>query len=575
MTLNRPTTTPIFLAYPTEYALGSAETWDSEVGDFDPNPITIPPYQRKIVWDKQTIKEFFESNAAFFGTVILARTSDNNRLILLDGLQRFATATAVLTYLLKVLFTESDDNPSAYFPRLKKELDNKKPLIDHNDNELRTHTRKGVMDSYVQLYDNVESIIHEMLFMSDDVQTKKEAADKITATFLKKQIAIDMYYGFKNEGEFIQTFININATGIDLSEVDLLRSEIIQQAEKLRWEDHDIDEIENRFTEIFQSNRIKPSKILGKHLYDMLKQDPTKIFKNWNSIKKDDIDDLFDFIEKVYQASTEEDANGNKRYPYLYENLQCGDIPFAMITWFYYKKVHLEGKDPDFLGGTENTSADLLVLLRAFYRRIIESSMNRVDSIMRRFIEETDNSMDSIKKLANKINDEPEGSDSTMDNNRIRSNLRKTNKSKIQRIFNACLLPLKGQEDQNFGPLKYGTRDKHWTISHIIPKINEQKDQVGYEYIDNITNYMPIPSNIDKQIKKLSSLEKIQYLVQNHFEDVHPYVKWLVTEHYSKYKNSDPKNSPQNNLESLRCLYDSSISEDRLQKIIHMLSDRI
>ena len=48
MNLERPTRTPKLVEYATNFALKSpGKKWHDDVDDFDPNPIKIPPYQRK------------------------------------------------------------------------------------------------------------------------------------------------------------------------------------------------------------------------------------------------------------------------------------------------------------------------------------------------------------------------------------------------------------------------------------------------------------------------------------------------------------------------------------------------
>ena len=67
MNLERPTRTPKFVEYAVNYALKSPDQeWSDDVADFDPNPIKIPPYQRKIVWDEKTIHDFLKFKSCAF-----------------------------------------------------------------------------------------------------------------------------------------------------------------------------------------------------------------------------------------------------------------------------------------------------------------------------------------------------------------------------------------------------------------------------------------------------------------------------------------------------------------------------
>ena len=579
MPLSRPGETPYFFEYAVKYAIKSSKKeWPAEVSDFDPTPIKIPAYQRKIVWGKDEIKKFLESKSILFGTVILAQTPQDEPKILLDGLQRFAIATAILNYLYpRVLSpTPGRQDIAEHFKRLKGEIGSKQPIFAHNDKALREYTRIGISTSYKQLYENVKSIINE------ELENPKEFAKKIVKTFVNNQIAIDGYYGFKSSKEFTQTFININSTGIDLSEVDLLRSKIIQQAEDMKWSDDEIDYIENKFTETFQSGRIKEAKVLGKNLYDVLEYDVNKVFRNWESLKNDDVIDLLDFIEHIYDAAKEKNEKGDAKWPYLYEIVECGHLPFTVTTWFFYKKVHLEGKEPDFLGGTVDTSSDLHILLRAFYRRIIDGSIGRIGPIVTNFIKEKyEAPIDEISELADKINPpDIEKLNCDPDKNWLSASLKKANINKVRRIFNACLLPNRKNMGDRFCPLSYGSASNQWTIDHLIPKINRQRNQEGSEQIEQIINLAPLRSSLNKKARELPCLEKMgQNGFYNKITDDHPYINWLINVQYKKYKKArSTKNTSAYAFDSLECLSNVSgphIGKERLTQLTGMLVTRL
>ena len=576
MNLKRPTTTPKFVEYATNYALKSPNReWPDDVDDFDPNPIRIPPYQRKIVWDEKTINDFLNSKAVLFGTVILAQSPTEEPLILLDGLQRFATSTAILHYLhSKILPEITNIGDKEYFQRLIADTENKKPIFEHNDTELRNNTRSGIQASYKQLYATVRSVMDELNKISSE-----GLAEKLIQTFVKKQIAIDAYYGFKNSGEYTQTFININSTGMDLTQVDLLRSEIIQQAETKNWSHSIIDEIENRFTEVFQSSKIKATQVLGKHLYDALMFDPNIVFKNWENLVKDDVDDLLDFIDRTYEASNEEQEDGSKKWPYLHENFQCGDIPFAIIVWFYYKKYQELGEFPDFLNGQLKTTNDLHILLRSFYRRIVNSSMNRTDVIAHKLIRGKNRAMlQNMRAVADEVNPTDETLDESVDMIWIKNNLRKSNTSKARRIFNACLLP-ESNSTNDFRPLHFGPGNG-WVVDYLIPKEVIPENTDNAELIDSLANKLPIRSALKKKLKGKTCHEKVsQDGLLVGIKNEHPYLKWLVNTHYNKFEGSILDGTKDEYmLNSPKCLSDSanpSLGKERMEKITELLCNRI
>lgn len=567
--LDRPAITPKFVTYAIEYALQSSEReWTDEIKNLDPNPIKIPSYQRRIVWDEETIGDFLDSKAVVFGTVILAKSPVEEPLILLDGLQRFATSTAILNYLhTDILPRMSNKTDIKYFERLTADTESKKNIFKHNDKELRNNRRRGIRESYEQLYENVISIIDKLN------QNSEELAEKLIQTFIKKQIAIDTYHGFKNAREYTQTFININSTGIELTPVDLLRSEIIQRAETNDWPPSDVDDIENRFTEVFQSSKIKATRVLGKHMYDALMQDPNTIFKNWDHLNKDDVDNLLDFIDRTYDASVENDKDGNKKWPYLYENFQCGDIPFSIIVWFYYQKFQ-NGENPDFLGGPLDTTDDLRALLRAFYRRVISSSMNRADGSASKLIHGKEKLFNNMKNVANDVNPTDESLDEFVDAYWIKKNIKKSSTNKLRRIFNACLLPHENS-DEDFYPLQYGTGTL-WTIEYLIQK-RKNMDNENREYVETLMNKIPIPSDIRKNLKNKTCMEKLQSSDMHNIKNLHPYIEWLVSTHYSKYKNTVLNNTNEYilNLPKLSDANNLSVTNDRLEQIAELLRTRI
>lgn len=575
MNLERPTTTPKFVEYAIGYALKSPDQkWSDGIADFDPNPIKIPPYQRQIVWDEKTINDFLTSKAVLFGTVILARSPTEESLVLLDGLQRFATSTAILNYLHKnILPGITDEVVKEHFNRLTADTEARKVIFEHNDNELRNNTRRGIQESYKRLYENVRSVIDEL-----NKKSSEGLAEKLIQTFVKKQIAIDTYHGFKNSGEYTQTFININSTGIDLTQVDLLRSEIIQQAETKKWMPSDIDEVENRFTEVFQSSKIKAAKVLGKHLYDALTVDPSIVFKNWENLTKDDVNELLDFVDRTYEASNEDGKNRGKKWPYLHENFQCGDIPFAIISWFYYKKYQECDEMPDFLGGQLKTNNDLHVLLRAFYRRVVDSSMNRADVSASKLIQAKNPEMlQNMRVVANDINPTDENLDASVGEAWIKSNIRQSNTGKARRIFNACLLP-SSNSNNSFQPLYYGPGNG-WAVDYLIPKKSRSRSSVVDEQMDALVNKIPIRSDLKKKLKDKSCLEKINPGgVLEKIKNRHPYMMWLVNEHHKKYADTILEGTDKHVLDSPKCLSDAadpSVGKERLDKIAELLRSRL
>ncbi len=579
MPLARPGETPQFFEYAVKYALRpKSGSWPQLVKNFEPKSITIPPYQRRIVWREYEIREFLKSESILFGTVILA-TAEQNELILLDGLQRFATATAILHYLYHQVMVDDPpkSNVAEYFQVLKSQMANRQPIIEYNHDQMSSgeDTRTGIKDSYQELYKKIKLVI------DDEMKKPEELAEKIINTFVRKQIAIDTYYGFKDKRELIQTFININSTGMDLKEVDLLRSKIIQQAESMNWDDDVINDIENKFTSIFQ--KVKGSKVLGKHLYDAVMENGTYVFKNWESLKKEDVENLLDFIDKMYDAALKKDDDQkNLVHPYLYEILQCGYVPFTITTWFFYKKMLEKGLKLDAIDDGFYTISDLHILLRSFYRCVIDGSISYIGPKVSNFMQKNnDPVIMTVKDLANDIN--PIGGlDSDPEEGEIKLGLRKARSDRARLIFNACLLPNRDDDSPEFYPLRYGSRNDDWSMDHLIPQIEKEKNQRGNDEFDKIMNFAPLTQKLNKSAKGYPCHRKIGPSPDGVYVEVcdkHPYIDWLINEHYAKYGNKKLSDIPNKfALESQELLVvnsDPPIGDDRISKIAELLKNKL
>ncbi len=587
MTIKRLGELPPFWQYAVKYALcknknDPIKDWSDLVKELDPEPILIPSYQRNIVWKDNEIKEFIGSDAILFGTVILASSKDDKATILLDGLQRFALATAMLNYLYPIVLSNEPDRQDLEhkFTILKAEVAAKRSIFQHNDRILSSYPRMGIQESYIRLKNSVNR-----LFDKEFNENALEFSEKISKMFVKKQIALDPYFDFKDESELIHTFINLNSTGLDLSQVDLLRSLIIQQAEKKKWYDDDITEFENRFTNVFQSKDNKWSKRLGKYLYDSIKTKPTLVFKNWDNLKSEDVDDLLKFIEDFDSALTKEDENNILLNPYLYEIFQCGELPITIVFWYYYKYVHLDNKIPDFMDGDYDSTKELHLLLRVFYRRVIDNSLTRLDKHAKKFM--CNNlSGNILTDLVDSINNDVKLDNIKSSPNKewLKINIQKSNSDAIRRIFNACLLPDRNADVINFKPIMYGNKSSMWNLDHMIPKKSKSQDII--DEMNQIVNLSPLPSDINVRAKHFPCSKKLSDdglypLAKNK----HPYIMWLVSIHYKKYNNDKIMDSISDKtyedvpvFDSKYCLIRNSeycVGDDRINEIAKQLIDKI
>lgn len=584
MVIVRPGDTPHFYEYAKSYALVSndrpSSKWPEAVKVNDPNPIKIPAYQRKIVWGTQEVKEFLDSKAVLFGTVIMAQggntNEDSNHLILLDGLQRFATSTALIKCLYPLVLspTPSEQNHAEKFSALRNNIGNFQPVIEHNHDMLSNHTRTGIADSYDELFKKIEKLVNDNLKNKSDYFAKV-----ISETFNKKQIAIDKYYGFKNTNELVQTFINMNSTGINLKEVDLLRSEIISKAEELKWDKAvigSISEMENEFTATFTN--VPNAEILGKNMYHAFeKEKPEKIFPYWKSLEKKHVNGLLEFMEDMYRAS-ELYPDSRTSNPYLYEIFQCEKLPFTMIIWHFYHNYFLNDKIPDFIGGDVDTVADQRLLLRVFYRRLIDGSIGRISPIAREYIMKDDKW--DANSLAERIHKGiPGGLDKTPNRDWLEHGLRRINPKYARRIFNACLLPDRSSTKNDFLPLVYGRKNNEWHIDHLIPKGEETNTRKDSDIINSLVNLAPLQAKLNRGTMDTSCNRKLNpdNGVYAEIRNKHPYIEWLCSDHYKIYRDKKMKNEyvldMPNYLDSGPSII--AIGDSRINQIIKLLENKI
>ena len=369
-TLQRAGHTPVFGEYGLWGAIIEPSTGNTRANYSDalkslsppngPLGIIIPPWQRRLVWEEDDVEKLIKTNSNLFGSAILASLESTNEMFLIDGLQRFSTATAILYVLYDEVLKPTPNNPSAaqYFTSLSQQYQTKQPLYKYNHDMLLNHGRTGIRNSYSKLFQAVKKVIADGL-SSTNVEN---FAKTITRALMQRQIAVDPYYGFNEMSELIQTFLEINSTGVVLKPVDLLRSHIIAQASNIGWSEADIEDFENSFTEIIQEG---PAWIntLGTHMYYVMYTEedftmtsygtggvatshvghkPEYIFPNWKNISKKTLDELFDYLQKMTDVAKERQLQDDTkhRYPYLAE-ISPYKLPYAAIVWYFYKHHYL------------------------------------------------------------------------------------------------------------------------------------------------------------------------------------------------------------------------------------------
>jgi len=353
-TLNR------YFDYAVQFGIRSIrkhQSWNDDEGwtveelrDADIIPVKIPAYQRKLVWTEEQIEKILTSPGRLLGNITFAGEElPGNRTgyVLVDGLQRFSAITAIIRSLWNNVLQQDATYPGAieYFSRLKNQITPSQPAIaEHNHNMLLSNNRVGIRDSYKRLSDDVEKYIVSILKVKSKIP---DFAEKVTRTMLDKRLIIDVYSGFSNPQEIIDTFMDINSSGVKLSNTDLLRAGIINQAEEMEWSEKDMSEIENRFTLTLQpENDSKFNKdyrnVFGLRLYQAFKSDPKNIFPDWDKLPPKSLDILFNYIDGVEEAQKQKVSLTEYKWPYLEEIFRCGSLPFIAFVWFFFHNHYLK-----------------------------------------------------------------------------------------------------------------------------------------------------------------------------------------------------------------------------------------
>src|SRR5687767_9419348 len=142
MKLERVGPTPQFWEFGTDYYLLTDELIEKGLPFYlhRRKPLKIPSYQRNIVWRGKDIMDLLDSKSELFGGVILVERSEireiNDRPFeLVDGLQRFATATALLNELYPFVLSASPSRKDVAecFYNLRLDVQSSQPIFYHND----------------------------------------------------------------------------------------------------------------------------------------------------------------------------------------------------------------------------------------------------------------------------------------------------------------------------------------------------------------------------------------------------------------------------------------------------------
>lgn len=555
MPIQRTGACPIFLEYVTRRALIPHTTTPTpefqQLTQYGFDWMDIPSYQRGLVWDDEKLEELLGSRSRFLGNAILGqfpipptRQDGFSRVpsgvdvydLLIDGLQRFSIGTACLSILHTLVLAHNPTHAAAapLFKPLRTHAATFAPVYQQNDTELQNHPRQAVRDSY--------NAFRNMLgnWLTRELENDPaDIAKKLQHLFLERQIAPDTYHGFTSSAEIANTFIGLNTVRVQLNIVDWLRSIIIEQGSRHGWNQGDVEDIENQFSQIFLEARgtaperdLMPFAAITK---DTLVEQPNRaaihIFPSWETgLQVSEVKAFLEFVAAIFESH---------RNPFFHEIRQCGAIPLAACICFYYRQFLSTGIMPSFISGGSSEDDELHAFLRATYRVLFDGRIGRTRSFAENLIRIK---TPDLIAAANAISQSFLGHDlaTAVDSDWLSASLRKGDARRSMRVFNACFLPAHGQP-LSFAPQNYGPKAQDYQIDHLIPKSALMKNQPGEADVNMLPNFAPIRRTANNRQSNIACSSKL--VTGGNFEaevatdpDVHPYVRWLVT-NQARYGN--------------------------------------
>jgi hypothetical protein len=514
--------------------------------------VEIPHFQRGISWGLEQIKEFLNSTSILLGNVILAQFSVSpaqfpflpagqpNYMVLVDGLQRFAVGTAILSSLHPEVLSGTPNRPNdaIHFAALQAHVSAFAGYYLHNDAELSQHPRQAVRDQYLEMRRELQKHFEEEFNAGNGYQI----AQIVVPTFLSRQVAIDLYFNF-NRRELLNTFIGINTVRVDLGPTDLLRALIIEKATTSSWTPNQIEIMENAFTDIFTKDQ-RPKAYLIPFVNAVIKGLDTgfgtNVFQNWaTNLTQLEVDNFLNFISQFEQSILN---NG-----FIREIHQCGKLPFGMILAHYYRQFVSTGNQPSFFTGNTLEDNELHQFLIATYRLLLDGSVGRTTQYLEGII---NNPVSPISALANQLSANIIGIPITtqLDPLWLSSKINFANKETSKRVFNAMLLPLSPNFGNPFTPLIFDRKATSFQVDHLIPESLLSSNLPGGVEGQTLRNFAPLPTNLNRVASATSCSSKLNgtgiysnYLTGTTHQ-LHPYCQWLVATHPLGLNSADLDN---------------------------------
>ena len=495
----------------------------------------IPDFQREYDWEENEINEFLEDlqdikpdENYFIGHMVFEGKFTENEFKVIDGQQRITTITIMLCVIRDLFFEKGLNNLAEGINDkyiFAKDVDNNPYII------LENRMPYPILQSYVQ-----------------SIPSKKDKSQKPTKSGEKKIIkAYDHFYTlFKNKGEqelkdlrdkilnleviFVATsdnvdaysiFMTLNATGKDLTVVDLIKNQVFH----LYPRQPHIDEPNDTWKKILDNTNDKAIKFFNNYWSSRYKKiSDSRLFKEFhkNIIKKkvpikDFLKQLLDdsLIYRKINTPSKEDWIGQNEYP-IYFSI------YAISEVF----------------GIDVANAMLISLIREYQNK----------SISLHYITKALNSIEKFHFIHNAICSNRSSGLDQLYSKYSRELLNATNKQEKHLIIDKFIkkleekLPNKVEFEANFGlKLRYlskSTKQKklvsyilkkielkeqnnnielhNISIEHIYPEKHQEKwETIEDKYISNIGNLVLLDAGLNSKIGNLTYQEKKNIVIKD------------------------------------------------------------
>lgn len=473
--------------------------------------IEIPVYQRSIQWEVQTLKDCIESASPLIGVAVTGSlTLAPQKLVLLDGLQRFSAFTALFTHLDSLLFVPAAHgapNPWGTHPSLTPAIlalqsaclsfVGGRDVIACNDTLLATHRRTMLAGSYRAFRDALRPELDRLSLTAHPGFSLAESSEFIQALarFVQRPIFLNGYTNFQSFSDLVAAFIGINTIRVELSTADVCRSHLVTLAYSGGATSAQLDSCESKFddTILRTDGRIKPrwAPLIKAIEYDWLGTQPSGLVPSLSATPRvganieSELTELCDWLDNYRSFS---DA-------YSQFIADIGDNPYVATALYSF---HHRRASSTLASGNTLSAGALHLIAVAYLRRLLDGSVGDTLYITKRV---ASTRISKLRQLLDLINPASAGSITAPVPRAwlVNSLDRCRSEATAKIVFAACLLPkIRPAGSRGVGGTFYRMNfykgQNNWTLDHVVPAnvFNAIPPPQGAAYKDSLRNLLPI-----------------------------------------------------------------------------------